>query len=286
MDGEPALPPDRNSNQPNIVTPESIERRDAEQPPGWRNGVCPQKHRTSERNLSRVEVRTPRQKLRRFLREWVLPIGVVVILLGSFRSAVADWNDVPTGSMKPTIVEGDRILVNKLAYDLKVPFTRWHVAEWGGPQRGDIVVCFSPANGDRLVKRVIGVPGDRMALAANRLWINGHPASYERIKSDAVDGFDAALVAGRGLAAETLGEVEHPIMLTPTARATRSFDELVVPPGRYFVMGDNRDESADSRIFGFVDRDAIVGRAWAVAYSLDRDQWYIPRLDRFLHRLR
>lgn len=245
-----------------------------------------EKPRASERNPSKVEARTPRQKLRRFLREWVLPIGVVVIVLGSFRSAVADWNDVPTGSMKPTIVEGDRILVNKLAYDLKVPFTRWHVAEWGGPERGDIVVCYSPANGDRLVKRVIGVPGDRVALVANRLWINGQPASYEWLDAGSVEGFDAVLAAGRALAAETVGEREHSILLTPTVRAMRSFDEVDVPPGRYFVMGDNRDESADSRVFGFVDRDAVVGRAWAVAYSLDRDHWYVPRLERFLHRLR
>ena len=239
-----------------------------------------------DRDESNVEVSPPRRLLTRVWREWVLPIGVVVILLGSFRSAVADWNDVPTGSMKPTIVEGDRILVNKLAYDLKVPFTHWHVAEWGGPQRGDIVVCYSPANGDRLVKRVVGVPGDRVALVANRLWINGQPASYEPLDADAVDGFDAALAAGRALAAETVGEREHPILLTPTVRAMRSFDEVTVPPGQYFMMGDNRDESADSRFFGFVDRDEIVGRAWAVAFSLDRDHWYVPRLDRFLHRLR
>ena len=242
--------------------------------------------RNANQDELNAEKATPRQRLARFWREWVKPILVVVIVLGSFRSAVADWNDVPTGSMKPTIVEGDRILVNKVAYDLKIPFTRWRLAEWGGPERGDVVVCFSPANGDRLVKRVIGVPGDRVALAANRLWINGQPASYERLDPAAVDGFDAALASGRGLAAETVGDFAHPIMLTPTAVAPRSFDELIVPADSYFVMGDNRDESADSRSFGFVSRRDIVGRAWAVAYSLDREHWYIPRLDRFLHRLR
>src|SRR5262245_40087463 len=99
-----------------------------------------------------------KKSLRWLWKEWVKPLMICGLLVGSIRSAVADWNDVPTGSMKPTILEGDRVVVNKLAYDLKVPFTTWHVAEWGNPQRGDIVVFFSPVDGTRLVKRVIGLP--------------------------------------------------------------------------------------------------------------------------------
>ena len=87
---------------------------------------------------------------------WLLSMGLVLLAVSSFRSAIADWNDVPTGSMKPTIMIGDRIAVNKLAYDLKIPFTRTRVPTWGHPARGDIVVCWSPADGARLVKRVIG----------------------------------------------------------------------------------------------------------------------------------
>ena len=86
---------------------------------------------------------------------------------------MADWNDVPTGSMKPTILEGDRVFVNKLAYDLKVPFTTWHITEWSNPHCGDIVVFFSPKDGKRLVKRVIGLPGDTVELQNERLVING-----------------------------------------------------------------------------------------------------------------
>ena len=86
---------------------------------------------------------------------WWLVIGLVVF---SIRSALADWSDVPTGSMKPTILEGDRVFVNKLAYDLKVPFTTCRIAQWSNPQRGDIVVFFSPRDGQRLVKRVVGLP--------------------------------------------------------------------------------------------------------------------------------
>jgi signal peptidase I len=90
------------------------------------------------------------------VREHVAPFVIVLIVLGSFRSSIADWNVVPSGSMNPTIVEGDRIFVNKLAYGLRVPFTPWYVAHWSNPQRGDVITFASPADGERLVKRVIG----------------------------------------------------------------------------------------------------------------------------------
>ena len=108
-------------------------------------------------------------RARRIWREWVRPVIPVVAVLLVVRSAVADWNDVPTGSMKPTILEGDRIFVNKLAYDLKVPFTGWSLWSFDGPGRGDIVVFFSPDNGTRMVKRVVGLPGDTLELRRNRL---------------------------------------------------------------------------------------------------------------------
>src|SRR3954471_19229848 len=98
---------------------------------------------------------------------------LMLLVICSLRSALADWNDVPTGSMKPTIEEGDRVVVNKLAYDLKVPFTTYEIAKWGDPKRGDIVVLFSPRDGVRLVKRVIAVPGDTVQLVENNLFING-----------------------------------------------------------------------------------------------------------------
>ena len=218
-------------------------------------------------------------------REWVKPILVVVIVCGAFRSAVADWNDVPTGSMKPTIIEGDRILVNKLAYDLKIPFTRWRIARWSEPRRGDVVVCFSPHDGTRLVKRVVGVPGDHLAMRNNRLFVNGVPAVYQQLDAASLGGVDPPDVGMHRLATETLGGDTHPIMLSSVARAARTFGEITVPPAAFFVMGDNRDESADSRVFGFVRRRDIVGRAWAVAYSLDLSHWYMPRLNRVLHSL-
>src|SRR5215470_5485433 len=118
-------------------------------------------------------------RLSQFWKGWMKPVFVVLIITATFRSAIADWNDVPTGSMKPTILEGDRIFVNKLAYDLKVPFTRQHLLAWGDPKRGDIVVFPSPFDEVRLVKRVVGIPGDRLELRDNRLCVNGEPAAYQ-----------------------------------------------------------------------------------------------------------
>src|SRR5881398_1994769 len=104
---------------------------------------------------------------------------IMILVVSSLRSALADWNDVPTGSMKPTIQEGDRVVVNKLAYDLKIPFTTIEIAKWSDPKRGDIVVLFSPLDGTRLVKRVIAVPGDRIEMRDNQLFVDGNAASLK-----------------------------------------------------------------------------------------------------------
>ena len=94
-----------------------------------------------------------RERAARWWKKEIRPLLILALVLFAVRSSLADWNDVPSGSMRPTIIEGDRIFVNKLAYDLKVPFTTWHIAEWSNPQRGDIAVFFSPHDGQRLVKR-------------------------------------------------------------------------------------------------------------------------------------
>ena len=214
--------------------------------------------------------RSPRARLRRLWQQWIKPAVYVVLILGSFRTVVADWNDVPSGSMEPTIEPGDRIVVNKLAYQVHVPLLGWHLWEYGGPQRGDIVVCYSPANGVRLVKRVVAVPGDRIALRDNVLVIDGRPAQYQ---------WDEAGAGNDGT--ETLAGRTHLLQRSPSIAAERDFAERVVPAGQYFVMGDNRDRSADSRSFGFVPRSQVVGRAFAVAFSLDPAHHRLPRWERF-----
>src|SRR6185436_19200873 len=117
-------------------------------------------------------------------REWIKPFAVVAAVVFPLKSAIADWNWVPTGSMKPTILEGDLVLVNKLAYDLKVPFTLQRLAEWSNPERGDIVVCFSPYDGTRLVKRVIAAPGDEIEMRNNILFVNGTAVNYRPLGAE------------------------------------------------------------------------------------------------------
>jgi signal peptidase I len=217
----------------------------------------------------------------RLWAEWVKPFLMVLIVVGSLRSAVADWNDVPTGSMRPTILEGERIFVNKLAYDLKVPFTRVRVLEWGAPDRGDVVVLYSPADGKRLVKRVIGLPGDRLAIYNGELYINGDSADYQPFADDDRNALGLEGERGELVVWENLGARSHPVTWTPLHRLMPNYGPLVVPPDSYFVMGDNRDNSRDSRVFGFVDRQLIVGEALAVVVSLDPEASYSPRWNRF-----
>jgi signal peptidase I len=221
----------------------------------------------------------------RWWTEWLRSVLLIILIITSFRSAVADWNDVPTGSMKPTIFEGDRIVVNKLAYDLKIPFTTRQLVVWGDPHRGDIVVLYSPVDGKRLVKRVVGVPGDTLSMIDDRLIVNNEVVAYAPPDADLVAGH-AAGMEGRLIAAEDFGGTPHAVMIPRSRHCMPSFAPVVVPASTYFVMGDNRDESYDSRFFGPVSRDQIVGRATLVAASVDPERSFLPRWERFLHPLR
>jgi len=222
---------------------------------------------------------------RYLFREWIKPLAIVAAIVFPLKSAVADWNWVPSGSMRPTILEGELVFINKLAYDLKVPFTTQHIAEWGNPQRGQIAVFYSPQDGTRLVKRVIGLPGDRIALHANQLTINGQPVAW----SDAGEAWHTYATSQEQKEAtvvtESLGTVLHPIMSLPRQAALRDFAEVTVPAGQYFMMGDNRDRSYDSRYFGFVPRDRFLGQANAVVLSFDKDHYLLPRFSRCLSGL-
>ena len=151
---------------------------------------------------------------------WWLVIGLVVF---SLRSSLADWSDVPTGSMKPTILEGDRVYVNKLAYDLKVPFTTRHLAEWSNPHRGDIVVFFSPHDGQRLVKRVVGVPGDTIELRNDGLVLNGQAVEYKPIAEEVLRDIAPADRARQVYAVEQLPGQRHAVAAIPSVPALRNF---------------------------------------------------------------
>lgn len=193
-----------------------------------------------------------------------------------FRGAIADWNEVPTGSMQPNIVEGDRIWVDKLAYDLRIPLTHISLHRFSEPMRGDIVVFDSAASGKTMVKRVIGVPGDSVALDNNRLYLNGEAARYMLLEQQ----------GERHLLLEQSVAGDYTIAINSVSPSPmNSFAELRVPEGHYLVMGDNRDNSADSRYYGLVPRDEIIGRSEQVILSLDYDDYYLPRKERWFFDL-
>lgn len=200
-----------------------------------------------------------------------------LLMLFILRGAIADWNPVPTGSMKPTILEGDVIFVNKLAYSLRLPFSDIELLEHDQPRRGDIVVYNFRALNKLMVKRVIGLPGDRIALRGNRLYINGQSAEYvpavvEELRSeDAEEGFylvEESLMPG------------HVIQIKPHLSRMGTIVPVTVPEGHYFVMGDNRDNSSDSRAHGFVPGDEIVGKATGIILSANLNNNWLPRTER------
>lgn len=197
---------------------------------------------------------------------------VFFILMFCFRSAIADWSDVPTGSMKPTLEEGDRISINKMAYDLRIPFTHISLYKIADPVRGDIVVFDSKAAGKRLVKRVIGLPGDTIAMENNRLFINGLAINYQPL----LVGDQFELLPGK----------THILRVNPTASRYADFGPVTVPADHYLMLGDNRDNSADSRVIGFVPRNELVGRSRGVVLSLDYNNYFLPRSELFFKELK
>jgi signal peptidase I len=236
----------------------------------------------TSRRPDRTETPARESWIRTLLREWVFPVALMLAITAPLRSAMADWYDVPTGSMKPTILEGDRIVVNNLAYGLRVPFTTKWVTHWNAPRRGEIVTLSSPVDHKRLVKRVIGLPGDHLSLSDGRLFLNGRPVIYER---ETAGDLPCVHEAGTLLFREELPGRAHLVRMLPNRRGWRDFPEVVVPSGRYFVMGDNRDESGDSRYFGLVEGGQIFGRASRVAMSFDPERHHLPRTDRWMKRL-
>lgn len=177
---------------------------------------------------------------RRIVKE-VLPIAVVSAGMLVARTSLADHYVVPSGSMEPTVEIGDRILVDKRAFGVWVPVVDSYVLKAADPQPGDVVVLASPENGKTLLKRVVAGPGDVVAVRGGRVTRNGNEAP---VTQEHEGNYEA------------LGDTRHPLRL-----GGPDFGPARVPDGHYLVMGDNRGNSHDGRVFGFVARDAIRGRA-------------------------
>lgn len=223
------------------------------------------------RQARAAESKDPQQK-EKLLKEPLLveysraffPVILIVLLLRSF---LAEPFRIPSGSMMPTLLIGDFILVNKFSYGLRLPVLNTKFLDVSEPQRGDVVVFRYPENPSiDYIKRVVGLPGDHVAYHDKTLYINGKPIPKEPLGT--YIGFGAgAASTGSTLWLEHLDGVDHDILIRPDVRGPEP--DLVVPEGQYFMMGDNRDNSRDSRYFGFVPEQNLVGKAFMIWMSWD-----------------
>ncbi len=216
-----------------------------------------------------------------------------IVFLFVFRGAIADWHPVPTGSMKPTILEGDVIWENKMAYDLQVPFTDISLLRTGEPKRGDIIVFTSDVAKKRLIKRLIGLPGDNIQIQFNNLIINGNVVSYDK-----TDEIMPTRISDREIGTYALESytdlnphavhIKDKLSVYPPAfngPNCIAVSEQIIPEDHYFFLGDNRDNSSDSRCIGYVPRSEIRGHATRILLSLNKNDSYKPRFERFLEKL-
>jgi signal peptidase I len=188
------------------------------------------------------------------LREYLEAFAVALLIALVVRTFVIQAFKIPSGSMENTLLIGDHIFVNKFLYGYHIPYTNGRVLKFDSPERGDIIVFVFPEDPSKdFIKRVIAVPGDTVEIRDKVVLINGKPLheDYTRFADgDAVDGF---------------------------VRRRDNLPPVNVPEKKYFVMGDNRDRSYDSRFWGFVDEDAIIGKALFIYFSLNWDtdlRWY------------
>lgn len=187
------------------------------------------------------------QRALHWLKKEALPLLVMLGLLAAARDTLANHYVVPSGSMQPTLEPGDRVVVDMRAYGLRLPFSQHALMDVGAPQRGEVAVFDSPADGTRLIKRVVAVAGDRVDVRNGHLSINGQPLQQA--------GNPAAEQFGSRIAQLGLDMGGGP-----------DVDGMVVPDGKLLVMGDHRGNSFDGRFFGFVDADKVYGKAVAVYY--------------------
>ena len=207
------------------------------------------------------------------------PVILIVFLLRSF---LVEPFKIPSTSMVPTLLVGDFILLNKFTYGIRLPVVNKKVIELGSPKRGDVMVFRYPEDPSLdYIKRVVGVPGDRIEYRNKRLTINGNLVPVKQVD----DYLSKERMQFSRRFVETLGGVEHEILIDEDAPAAtapaRAFPfsgncnynmtgvACTVPPGQYFMMGDNRDNSSDSRVWGFVPDENIVGRAFFIWLNLN-----------------
>lgn len=199
-----------------------------------------------------------------------LPVLLMLVGMLFFRTAVADWSPVPSSSMEPTIFPGDVLLVNKTILGPAIPFTKSRLFSYGSPQRGDIITFYPSHTEDQYVKRVIGVPGDRIRTEGLAVFVNGQQLPLELDFSLQESG----IITG----SETIDGITHAIKVNATRGIKDIPEGVTVPPNSYFVMGDYRNNSEDSRYWGFVEEDRVIGKVTRVALSIADERSFKERV--------
>jgi signal peptidase I len=213
------------------------------------------------------------QQKKSFFKEWVEPFLIAGIVALFIRQFVVEAFKIPSGSMKPTLTIGDHLLVNKFVYGPRVPFTDTRLFNGQEPKRGEIIVFKYPEDEKKdFIKRVVGLPGDKLEVKKGKLFINDQPVPVAE-NGDYTDkeqrfGRDYDIKAK--LMEEQLGDVTHKIQYLRD-QSDYDFRAVLVPKDSVFVMGDNRDNSQDSRFWGFVKYNKILGRALIIYWSWDGD---------------
>lgn len=216
-----------------------------------------------------------------WLFENVSSLGLAILLVFAFRSTILEPFKIPSGSMIPTLLVGDYIFVNKFAYGFKVPFTDMIgdapkiLIEREGPKRGDVIVFRYPLDESiHYIKRVIGLPGDRIELKQKILYINGNPVKRDAVTAEdresLLKGLDNAKynIDKLAVSREHVDDHNFTMMIDQSEYMRENFGPITVPDTHYFVMGDNRDYSSDSRYWGFVPYKNIKGQAVVIWLSL------------------
>jgi signal peptidase I len=234
----------------------------------------PRQHRAQEfEEMTALSVEERAARSREALKEPVIieyarsffPVLLGILL---FRSFLAEPFKIPSGSMMPTLLVGDFILVNKFAYGMRLPVTNTKILDIGEPKRGDVFVFRYPKNPkENYIKRVVGLPGDEITYRNKTLFVNGEPVAETYIGPYTGPSDNGRSRAGAQIKLENLEGVEHRIMDVPQIRGREG--TWKVPQGEYFAVGDNRDNSEDSRVWGFVPEANLVGRAFIVWMNFD-----------------
>ncbi|MDH4163444.1 MAG: signal peptidase I [Nitrospirota bacterium] len=215
------------------------------------------------------------KRIKSFYKEWVEPFLIAAVVALFIRQFVVEAFKIPSGSMIPTLTIGDHLLVNKFIYGPRIPFTDTRIFSWKEPKRGDVIVFKYPENEDKnFIKRIIGLPGDKIQINSGKLLINNEVVPFEEQGEEKSNDRDNEPFGSPArIGTERLGTMVHLVQFLQDQK-DKNFGPVTVPKDSVFVMGDNRDNSQDSRIWGFVKYEKILGRALIIYWSWDgNDRW-------------